>query len=770
MAPEERQRRVTFVADELLGYAGNGIGTTTAFVSLALARVGYDVEVLFAGRARAASGDAQWHRLYDEAGVRVRELPAGDQKVEPPHFARSVDVDAVLRANPPDVVIVQDLGAPAYTALRLRRLGLAFERTFFVVFCHGTRQWITDVSRKARVLPGAHAVSVLERASVELADAVVSPSAYLVDWMRGEGWQLPAQTFVIPHVSRAGATGEPPATATLSSTDGVERLAFFGRLEERKGVRPFAAALNALEPELLARIEVEFLGRPTPPWPVERVQACSPTRTRDALRGLTFETALDQHEALARLGRPGTLAVVPSFEENSPNTIYECLENRVPFIASDAAGIRELVAPDDRPPVLFDPSPTESRRRFAHALTNGDALRPARAAFDDAESLRRWEDVLALPAHPPPPSGGPTRSGLTGSCSWEMTMRPTRRWSRRSSARSKFRARTSSPADSWSPRPSISFPASRARSDCLATATAPSRWSVARCSSRMPPIRAGRCSRSSASRARGSSPSRRRLCRARHRRPRLETHPGPRRCTCSSTSKGTAARSPFLAELLTRAPPAVRPGRQPRTQLRRAHGASPRTRWLAMTQRRITVVASELLGVAGTGGPGTADSLLAIALGRPGTTSSCSSPPAASQSTEPRMAADLRRRERARSPARVSRPVRPHFSRRAGCLRRSAWRPARRRRRGRLARARLRGASVAPGSVDAADTAFVVFATAQRESSPGPHESAGHRRPVRRGGGAASLHGARGRRRQPEPVAASTGCATTAGRCRARRK
>ena len=37
-----------------------------------------------------------------------------------------------------------------------------------------------------------------------------------------------------------------------------------------------------------------------------------------------------------------------------------------------------------------------------------------------------------------------------------------------------------------------------------------------------------------------------------------------------------------------------------------------------MTPRRVSVVGTELLGVAGTGGPGTADSLLAIALARRG--------------------------------------------------------------------------------------------------------------------------------------------------------
>ena len=410
MGSKNTSRRVAFVADELLGYAGNGIGTTTTFVSLALARAGHDVEVLFVGTAPSEPID-QWQALYDDAGVRVRVVPRSEENVEPGVFARQRDLERVLRADPPAVVVVQDLGAPAYTSLRLRRLGLAFEHTSFVVFCHGTRQWITDVSRKVRVLPGAQAVTVLERASVELADAVVSPSEYLANWMRGEGWQLPEQTFVIPHVSRSAATGEAPPAPPGPGQNGVERVAFFGRLEERKGVRPLVGALNSLEPELLARFDMEFIGRPTAPWPVDHVTSLLSEQTRAALRSLTFETTLDQHEALARLRRPGTLALMPSFEENSPNTVYECLENRIPFIASNVAGIRELVASEDHGRVLFQPTADGIAQALRRSLANGEALRPARAAFDDVDSLRRWEHVLALPAQPPSPRSGATSVG-----------------------------------------------------------------------------------------------------------------------------------------------------------------------------------------------------------------------------------------------------------------------------------------------------------------------------------------------------------------------
>ena len=93
--------------------------------------------------------------------------------------------------------------------------------------------------------------------------SIVSPSAYLMAWMRDQGWQLPEQAVVIPYLTRSGATGE-PSRAPAHADGRVQRLAFFGRFEERKGVRPFVAGINALEPELLEGIELDFLGRDTP--------------------------------------------------------------------------------------------------------------------------------------------------------------------------------------------------------------------------------------------------------------------------------------------------------------------------------------------------------------------------------------------------------------------------------------------------------------------------------------------------------------------------
>jgi glycosyltransferase involved in cell wall biosynthesis len=388
--------RVTLVTDEILGYTRTGgIGTATTFLALALGRMGHRVEILYSSEPpRTTLGD-EWAHLYKTAGVSIRILRRSGEPVQPSYFGRMRDVELALAADPPDVVIVQDLAAPAYTAIRLRTLGLGFDNTLFVVYCHGTRQWITDAARKVRVLPGALAITNLERSSIELADVVVSPSAYLVDWMRAQGWRLPAPTHVIPHLTRATATGEPQPRARPSD-ERVRRIAFFGRLEERKGIGPFVAAVNGLRDELLEGVELEFIGRPTPAWSPHRIRSLLHERV-----SVSFATDLDQPEALARLARPGTLAVMPSFEETFGNTVRECLDYGIPFIAGNAAAIHELVAPEDQGRVLFEPSASGVARALHRVLEHEGAWSPARAAFDPAGALADWAEIVNTHAQPP---------------------------------------------------------------------------------------------------------------------------------------------------------------------------------------------------------------------------------------------------------------------------------------------------------------------------------------------------------------------------------
>jgi glycosyltransferase involved in cell wall biosynthesis len=372
-------RRVAVIAHELRGFRpAGGMGTAISLLALALARLGHSVEILL-GKHDPRSLDPHWAGVYREAGIGIHPVPQSPEPVEPWEFAHAHAVMLGLRDDPPDVVVAHDFGAPAYSSLRVRQAGLGFEDTLFVLFCHGPRRYVLDLSPRLAVgdLRAVLGVSILEQACAELADVVVSPSAFLLEWMRGQGWRLPERALVIPYFTAPGASRPRP------QPDPLRRLAFFGRIDERKGLMVFADALHLLQPEL----EVEFVGKTSPRWTDEKLRELLPQTVDVVVAG-----ELEQQAALERLQRPGTLVVLPSLQENSPNAVYECLERGIPFIASAVGGVPELVTPE----VLFEPKPEALAAKLRSIIGDGNVPPPARPAFDRDAPLERWRGVIEL--------------------------------------------------------------------------------------------------------------------------------------------------------------------------------------------------------------------------------------------------------------------------------------------------------------------------------------------------------------------------------------
>ena len=89
------------------------------------------------------------------------------------------------------------------------------------------------------------------------------------------------------------------------------------------------------------------------------------------------------------------------------NLTRECLDYGIPFIASTAAAIQELVAEEDRQRVLFEPTARGVEAVLRRVLTESEPFRPASAAFDTAVALPAWADVLETQ---PVPRGPAERS------------------------------------------------------------------------------------------------------------------------------------------------------------------------------------------------------------------------------------------------------------------------------------------------------------------------------------------------------------------------
>jgi glycosyltransferase involved in cell wall biosynthesis len=377
-------RRVTIVASELLGRAGTGgAGTADSLLAVMLGRYGHDVRLLIASGRHIGELNPAWTRIYADAGVEVTVLER-THDVRPPYLAPSLEVCRALGDDPPDVAIVNEWRGLGWAALRARQTGLALRGTAFVVHCHSPGRVLTAFAQKVPDTLERFGEDVIERASIELADAVVSPSAWLLDWMRAHAWPVPADAQVIQYVRQSAALGEaPPAPPQLER---IRRLVFFGQLREGKGIRIFLSALDAIEPQLLDGVEVVFLGSERPPWTSERIISTRPTAR--------VESRLERGAALSELRTPGTLAVMPSLLDNSPNTVSECIEQGIPFVATATGGIPELIAPEDRARVLCEPSAPDLAGALTRALTAHDGFPPARAARTADESVDAWLNVV----------------------------------------------------------------------------------------------------------------------------------------------------------------------------------------------------------------------------------------------------------------------------------------------------------------------------------------------------------------------------------------
>ena len=384
-------RRVTVIASEILGVPGTGgPGTADSFLALALGRHGHDVELLVAPGRDISGLNPEWRQTYAESNVRVRPVAEG-RTVRPSFLAPAWHVYNALRTDPPEVVVADDWRALAYAALRSRQLGRSVVDSAFVVYCHGPARFFAAAAQKVPDTVARFGEEVAQRACLELADSVVSPSEFLVGWLREHRWPEMQSVRVIQNLWQSAVLDEP--VERLSTGSRIRRLAFFGQLREGKGIGIFIASLRQVDPRLLAGVDLLFLGH-TRRWTPEQIRDELGSEVVERVASIRVETQLERAAAIAELRVAGTLAVMPSLLENSPYGVAECLEHGVPFLASEVGGTPELVADEDRARVLCPPGPAEFAAAITRALASPGGVEPGRPAHAPEHSLSAWLELI----------------------------------------------------------------------------------------------------------------------------------------------------------------------------------------------------------------------------------------------------------------------------------------------------------------------------------------------------------------------------------------
>jgi len=270
-----------------------------------------------------------------------------------------------LKSNHFDVVMIPDWQGAAYLSVVAKKDGLYFENTKFVVGLHGPTAWVAGANKGQLSGEVEHEVNFMERKSVEFADAVWAPSTEIYEWVQANQWELPSQTFLLPLPIIRSVQHE------RKSGEKIEELVFFGRMETRKGLVMFCDAIDLLNAQKV-NVKVTFLGSIGKEY-INNVDVLTYIQERSAKWTFSTEIISDanREEALNYISVNGRLAVMPSIQDNAPYTVAECLENRIPFVATAIPSIAALVSSKDASRVLSAVSARALSKKLQVAITDG---------------------------------------------------------------------------------------------------------------------------------------------------------------------------------------------------------------------------------------------------------------------------------------------------------------------------------------------------------------------------------------------------------------
>ncbi len=397
-------KTVCLVTEELAGLGvSGGIGAAFYELALSLASHGHNVDLLFfppyhldeAEKSQAVQKLLQHHVRLIVPDISPWVWDTGS------YSARSYGLYEYLKASRVkyDAIHFHDYKGLGFFSCTAKKQGLAFSDTALVVQLHGPTLWTTESNMTLFSSYEQVQVDFLEQRSIETADYVVSPSAYLFDWLRERGVKFPkndrcrviqnARTYA----SRAMAAAPVPSGDRV---DYINEIVFFGRHEDRKGLTTFCDAISLIADELRAsQTQVTFLGR-IGTVNNEHSGLYLTRKSRDWDFRFNFIIGLDRFGANAYLTQnKHSLVVIPSNEENSPYTVLEALALHKPVLTSVNGGARELIADAYHDDTLCVMNAQALAKKLAEAIETGTLIpTPSKTAAEVEQEWLSFHDEI----------------------------------------------------------------------------------------------------------------------------------------------------------------------------------------------------------------------------------------------------------------------------------------------------------------------------------------------------------------------------------------
>ncbi len=385
------------VTPDAIGPVKNGgIGTHCYFLAKHLAKEGHDVTLLFTYPVEK-SVQVACQKIYEQINVQLIFLC---EKIKNTHNLRasheqkySYAAYTYLREQQFDQIHFQDWLAHGFHCIQAKRTLGEFSKTLFTVTAHGSTEWAHEGMEcwNENFLEGSK-LAYAERYCVTFCDILISPSAYMLTWLQEKNIPIPEDTRLIPYCYYPESSATDYAYIPKSGV-----IAFFGRLETRKGLEIFCSALNLLSKQDKERIQtIYFLGKN---GKSKEDFAQDYIKKHVDFPHVEIHTNLDSFSALKFLQEQKALIFTPSLMDNLPYAVLECACLGMPIFASNVGGIPEILPKSQ----LFEPTATAIQSCLSTYLENGlpaytAPLYTMQKAKEGWELLTQEQSVLPEPS------------------------------------------------------------------------------------------------------------------------------------------------------------------------------------------------------------------------------------------------------------------------------------------------------------------------------------------------------------------------------------
>lgn len=266
-----------------------------------------------------------------------------------------------------------DMYGFGYHAAKARQAGLLGENVSVAVTMHSGHEWIFHANQSIFDYKAPDFIRIAAREEQSFASATLPmfPSDSLRRHVEDYGWDL-SRACKIPYFVPLLPEFDTRQKQESERTAGEQAsIVFFGRLEERKGLREFVQAINSCSATSACRFKIIFLGKNVHLHSRELSGLTSREYLEATLRpGLQWEvqSGYSSSEAAAFLqSLRDAVVCLASPTDNFPNAALEAAQLPFPLVVSDTLGFRQTLALVERSDGIFWFEP-ENANSLARAL------------------------------------------------------------------------------------------------------------------------------------------------------------------------------------------------------------------------------------------------------------------------------------------------------------------------------------------------------------------------------------------------------------------